>query len=87
MTFDHESLTLLGEALKSLDAGFAHLPETAPGVDRDRVRAALLAAAERMRDNYPYHHPLYVGRMHGPAPGRTGRPLRHVSAGAGRCSR
>jgi glutamate/tyrosine decarboxylase-like PLP-dependent enzyme len=22
-----------------------------------------LAAAERMRDNYPYHHPLYVGQM------------------------
>ena len=22
-----------------------------------------MSAAERMRDNYPYHHPLYVGQM------------------------
>ena len=27
------------------------------------VPPALLAAAERMRDNYPYHHPLYAGQM------------------------
>ena len=23
----------------------------------------LMQASERMRDNYPYHHPLYVGQM------------------------
>src|SRR5262249_10092868 len=28
-----------------------------------RLRDALLAAAQRMRDNFPYHHPLYVGQM------------------------
>jgi len=27
------------------------------------LRTALLAAADRMQDNFPYHHPLYVGQM------------------------
>jgi glutamate/tyrosine decarboxylase-like PLP-dependent enzyme len=27
------------------------------------MRGAILAAAERMRDNYPYPHPLYAGQM------------------------
>src|SRR6185436_9913133 len=31
--------------------------------DPGRLRPALLAAAERMRDNFPYHHPLYAGQM------------------------
>jgi tyrosine decarboxylase / aspartate 1-decarboxylase len=63
MTFDHDSLELLGEALRSLDEGFDGLPAVRLAVDRDRLREALLAAAERMRDNYPYQHPLYVGQM------------------------
>jgi glutamate/tyrosine decarboxylase-like PLP-dependent enzyme len=63
MTFDHESPALLDEALKSLEAGFDRLPDARPAADSGRVRAALLAAAERMRDNYPYHHPLYIGQM------------------------
>ena len=28
-----------------------------------KAQAALKEAAERLRDNYPYHHPLYVGQM------------------------
>jgi glutamate/tyrosine decarboxylase-like PLP-dependent enzyme len=63
MAFDHASLPLLAEALASLELGFAHLPESAPEVDNAAVRAVLLSAAERMRDNYPYQHPLYVGQM------------------------
>jgi glutamate/tyrosine decarboxylase-like PLP-dependent enzyme len=62
-TLDHETLELLGEALRLLDQGFARLPETRPALDREALRRALRAAAERMRDNYPYHHPLYVGQM------------------------
>ena len=23
----------------------------------------LMETAERLRDNYPYHHPLYIGQM------------------------
>jgi glutamate/tyrosine decarboxylase-like PLP-dependent enzyme len=63
MTFDHESLTLLGECLRSLEPGFDRLPDFRPPLERDGIRAVLHEAAERMRDNYPYHHPLYIGQM------------------------
>jgi len=63
MTFDHKSLALLSEALQSLDQGFDHLPEISTTHDFDKLRDALLSATERMRDNYPYHHPLYIGQM------------------------
>lgn len=63
MTDHRQTLALLAEALQSLEAGFAHLPEAATPLDLEPMREALLAAAERLRDNYPYHHPLYVGQM------------------------
>ena len=63
MTFDHQNLTILGECLRSLEQGFGHLPEFSSRLDLDEVRAVLQEAAERLRDNYPYHHPLYIGQM------------------------
>jgi glutamate/tyrosine decarboxylase-like PLP-dependent enzyme len=63
MSFDRESLKLLDEALESLETGFRDLPDVERNLDPQALRAALLAAAERMRDNYPYHHPLYMGQM------------------------
>jgi tyrosine decarboxylase/aspartate 1-decarboxylase len=63
MTFDHESLALLGECLQSMEQGFGPLPEFSPRTDLGSLRAVLREAAERMRDNYPYHHPLYIGQM------------------------
>src|SRR4029079_9856369 len=62
MTLDHETLALLGEALQLLDYGFEHLPSLQQHDDPGRLRPALLAAAERMRDNFPYHQPLYIGQ-------------------------
>jgi tyrosine decarboxylase/aspartate 1-decarboxylase len=58
------SLKALDEALRHLDAGFADLPnfETlAPGLSG--VRSVLLEAADKLRDNFPYFHPLYAGQM------------------------
>ena len=55
-------LDALDAALASLAQGFRNLPALSPP-DLDSFRPALLAAAERMRDNYPYHHPLYAGQM------------------------
>ena len=52
------------EAVERLDAGFSDLPahqNKAPGIER--LREALNATAERLRDNYPYFHPLYAGQM------------------------
>lgn len=63
MTFEADTLALLPEALAILEEGFAGLPAFSSRVDRESVREVLLEAARRMRDNYPYHHPLYVGQM------------------------
>jgi glutamate/tyrosine decarboxylase-like PLP-dependent enzyme len=62
-TLDHDTVALLAEALRSLERGFDRLPGLGQDVDPDALRAALLATAERLRDNYPYHHPLYAGQM------------------------
>jgi glutamate/tyrosine decarboxylase-like PLP-dependent enzyme len=61
---DKESLKILLEALEKLDAGFATLPEfdaRAPG--SKGIAETLAETAERLRDNYPYFHPLYAGQM------------------------
>ncbi len=63
MSLDRASLGLLAEAVEHLDAGFESLPDMAAGSDLSALRPVLLEAAERMRDNYPYQHPLYAGQM------------------------
>ncbi len=63
MNLDTRSLPLLDEALKKLEQGFSDLPDVTPEIDMQRMREILLAAAERMQDNFPYQHPLYAGQM------------------------
>ena len=63
MTFDHESDRILAECLRSLDRGFDRLPEFNPELDLGSLRAVLLETAERLKENYPYQHPLYIGQM------------------------
>ncbi|MHB1556429.1 MAG: pyridoxal phosphate-dependent decarboxylase family protein [Isosphaeraceae bacterium] len=65
MTFDHQGDAFhhLAECLQSLDRGFEELPEFSPRGDADTIRATLLETAERLRENRPYHHPLYIGQM------------------------
>ncbi|MCI0547238.1 MAG: aminotransferase class V-fold PLP-dependent enzyme, partial [Candidatus Rokubacteria bacterium] len=53
----------LEEALDVLERHRASLPEFSPEPDRSRWRAVLQETATRLLDNYPYHHPLYVGQM------------------------
>ncbi len=61
---DQETLSGLIEAVKKLDEGFAALPGL-EGETRgtERLAEALNATAERLKDNYPYFHPLYAGQM------------------------
>jgi glutamate/tyrosine decarboxylase-like PLP-dependent enzyme len=63
MSFDRREVALLDAALAKLAEGFADLPETAATADLEPIRAVLLEAARRLHDNYPYHHPLYIGQM------------------------
>ena len=65
MTFDHQGDAFhhLAECLRSLDRGFEKLPDFSPRVDADAIRATLLQTIERLRENRPYHHPLYIGQM------------------------
>jgi glutamate/tyrosine decarboxylase-like PLP-dependent enzyme len=61
---DRESVQLLRDALEKLDEGFASLPENSerpPG--SKRMAEVLSAAAEKLRNNFPYFHPLYAGQM------------------------
>jgi glutamate/tyrosine decarboxylase-like PLP-dependent enzyme len=60
---DPREVSILEEAVRRLSEGFARLPATRDTLDEARMREALLAAAERMHDNFPYPHPLYVGQM------------------------
>ena len=63
MSGRREELRLLEEALAVLDGSFSRLPGVPAAPDPPALREALLAAAARMADNYPYHHPLYMGQM------------------------
>jgi glutamate/tyrosine decarboxylase-like PLP-dependent enzyme len=47
-----------------MEEGFASLPAIdAPAPDKERMTEVLQDVAVRLRDNYPYFHPLYAGQM------------------------
>jgi tyrosine decarboxylase / aspartate 1-decarboxylase len=59
-----EHFEFLSNALLTLNKGFQHLPEfknAVPG--SEQLNNVLTTTAERLRDNYPYFHPLYAGQM------------------------
>ena len=61
---EQRSLHAFLEAVKRLDAGFAGLPAfEAKAPEMERIPEALNETAERLHDNYPYFHPMYVGQM------------------------
>ncbi len=64
MPLEQKTLTALLEAVKKLDAGFGELPAfEANAAGAERIAEVLNATAERLRDNFPYFHPLYAGQM------------------------
>jgi glutamate/tyrosine decarboxylase-like PLP-dependent enzyme len=63
MKLEKESLKILSEALESLEDGFTMLPEPTARYDYDAVREIIHKTTERLKDNYPYFHPLYAGQM------------------------
>jgi tyrosine decarboxylase/aspartate 1-decarboxylase len=61
---EKESLHILQMAVDRLEGGFKSLPPTVGSPhDAAGMESVLLETAERLRDNYPYFHPLYAGQM------------------------
>jgi glutamate/tyrosine decarboxylase-like PLP-dependent enzyme len=58
-----ESLDLLRVALERLRAGFTDLPPISEPTGGPELERVLNDVADRLRDNYPYFHPLYAGQM------------------------
>jgi glutamate/tyrosine decarboxylase-like PLP-dependent enzyme len=58
-----EFLKLLTESQRTLDEGFAHLPPNPVSPLGEAASTILQQVATRLRDNYPYAHPLYAGQM------------------------
>jgi len=63
MTLDKDSLRLLYDALELLETGFRDMPEFNPQFDMKALAPVLMETADRMRDNFPYPHPFYIGQM------------------------
>lgn len=64
LTLEKDSLRILRASLDKLEAGFGALPPLAgPLLNVAAVEHVLSEVAERLRDNYPYFHPLYAGQM------------------------
>jgi glutamate/tyrosine decarboxylase-like PLP-dependent enzyme len=64
MQFEKGTLEILPTALRALEEGFAGLPDfhaQVPG--QERLAEVMQQVAARLRDNYPYFHPLYAGQM------------------------
>lgn len=61
---EKDTLTILRDALERLEAGFVDLPPvTSTVADPQAIERVLFEVADRLRDNYPYFHPLYAGQM------------------------
>jgi tyrosine decarboxylase/aspartate 1-decarboxylase len=62
--FDPRDVERLAKAVSELGEGFATLPAfSAELPELARIDEVLAQTAHRLRDNYPYFHPLYAGQM------------------------
>ena len=61
---ERDTLRILAAAIERLKEGFADLRPTPGGTPESQaVEQVILDVAERLKDNYPYFHPLYAGQM------------------------
>lgn len=60
---EQKELSTLLTGLQKLSEGFADLPPSSQQHDWPAMAEVLNQVAEKMQDNYPYHHPLYAGQM------------------------
>ena len=60
---EQKEIDTLRGALQTLAGGFSELPPVEQHYNWDAMAVVLNEAAEKMQNNYPYHHPLYAGQM------------------------
>ncbi len=61
---EKDTINILLGAVHKLDQGFSKLPPIdMPSAPSEDINEVLTATAERLRDNFPYFHPLYAGQM------------------------
>ncbi|MGO8815427.1 MAG: pyridoxal phosphate-dependent decarboxylase family protein [Terriglobia bacterium] len=64
MQLEKGTLEILPTALRKMEEGFTSLPAIdAPALGQERIAEVMEQVAVRLRDNYPYFHPLYAGQM------------------------
>ena len=62
--FDPRDAERLSKVVSELGQGFAALPEfSSQAPEIERIDEILSETAQRLRENYPYFHPLYAGQM------------------------
>ena len=62
MILEKDSVELLKKALDKLESGF-ELPALDFDVDYQKMERVMMLVAEKMKNNYPYFHPLFAGQM------------------------
>jgi glutamate/tyrosine decarboxylase-like PLP-dependent enzyme len=60
--YNSQSLDALRKSLDRLSSGFSNLPPFEQQFP-EQTEKILLEVADKMKDNFPYHHPLYAGQM------------------------
>ncbi len=60
---EHQSIRALEKGLKRLQEYFPDAEHCFKHTPQNQLDDVILQVAERMRDNYPYPHPLYAGQM------------------------
>lgn len=63
MKLESGDLSLVAKALMQVENGFSELPSISTDYDIKTLEKVLSEVADRLRDNYPYFHPLYAGQM------------------------
>ena len=63
MVLEVNSVDTLADCLDVMEKTFSEMPDFETTIDIQAMRPILLETALKMRDNYPYAHPLYAGQM------------------------
>ncbi len=63
MNLDQTTLSILERASARLQTGFASLPCVESRLNQAEIDSILQDVSSRLQNNYPYHHPMYLGQM------------------------